>query len=362
MRHKTLSKLYGFEDYSIILLFSSDYLTKPNNYYISSYLDSQSMYITSKQLSLQVDSRKLLTEHCAIEENKEALNNAKTVWVHSDCTIPRALFSSLYKKTKTAWSADIVIVPETVNDNYTVDKALVYINESDKIVTIVPIYKNEDLEIAQALKIGDAFRDHCVANLCSYWSGMVKVDTVLDSRLMYFGDVIRTEYNNYALVDILTSQVPSDRIVFEDTFQKSLTNESNAITKEILLSIREMLCSKDTSVVNTALKSLATLDWIHYPNCVRLIFNYTTSNNWKYVNAADSVLVKYMFKTLAGNAYKNNYPGKYDRTISSDDYELFKDLYAVLEKIDSSDVLQFLRYYNFMAVDYDGKLVPSLKL
>lgn len=362
MRHKTKSILYGFEDYSIIILSSVDYLTKPNNYYISSYLDSQSVYITSKQLSLQTDTKKLFIEHCAIEENTEALNTAKTVWVHSDCTIPRALFSSLYKKTKTAWSADIVIVPETVNDNYTVDKALVYINESDKLITIVPIYKNEDLEIAQALKIGDTFRDHCVANLCSYWSSMVKVDTVLDSRLMYFGDVVRTGYNNYALVDILTSQVPSDRIVFEDTFQKSLSNESNTITKEILLSIKEMLCSKDTSVVNTALKSLAALDWIHYPNCVRLIFNYTPSDNWKYANAANSVLVKYMFKTLAGDVSRNRYPGRYDRTISSDDYELFKDLYAVLEKIDSSDVLQFLRYYNFMAVDYDGKLVPSLKL
>ena len=184
---------------------------------------------------------------------------------------------------------------------------------------------------------------------------------MLDSTLEYCGPLATVEKRDSYIIDLLNHTVPTEKTVFEDTIMKSLGNTENKPTLENLISIRDMLDSKDSDVVTSALKALASMDYVNYPNSVITILR-DNIYNWRYNSAVTSTAVKYMLKSLLGRTYVGKWIGYNKETISQEDYNLLQQLINHL----SNDNEQYarLQYYSempFMFKDCNMQLLPRLE-
>ena len=92
------------------------------------------------------------------------------------------------------------------------------------------------------------------------------------------------------------------------------------------MSIKEMIMSEDPSVQEMALKTLSAMDYMHYPQSVKLMFDSVNfrARGWLYsTKVRNAVSVKYMFKQLFNNGNGRRIFFR-EVTISKKDWEVFK--------------------------------------
>jgi hypothetical protein len=240
--------------------------------------------------------------------------------------------------------------------------------EADKVIVAVTLDGEEAIKKFDNYIVGTQFRNFATGNP-SYGNAWVRGDVscdnchIMDSELFYVGEVLTVPNSCSFVADILTNSIPRDKIVWETSVMESLGNDTNQLSLDNLISIKDMLESSDDNTVSAGLKSLSMMDWIHYPNSVRFILREIDNKwNWAYNKACDSTSVKYMLRSLSPNTNsRGRWPGEYDHTIYKEDYDLFKQLKIHFDKCTPENVLSYMRYFNFMTVTPAGLISPSIK-
>jgi len=291
-------------------------------------------YTYTKKANANISSRATLTTLLGVEE--KSLSDVKKIYVHPSCKIPRTQVFSKYEKCLNPWIADAVIVP--MLDNYIPYSKCFIIMEGEKNYYYVDLIYTvegtlseppEFLETLSRFSAGEKVTGMEIVNPFSQCSDHLipySLSDLMDAELIYCGRCFKMNENSLWLADLDTMAIPSDRLVSEKSVMASLSNEENQIDCDTLMSIKEMIMSEDPSVQEMALKTLSAMDYIHYPQSVKLMFDSVDfrARGWLYnTKVRNAVSVKYMLKQLFNNGNGRRIFFR-EATISKKDWEVFK--------------------------------------
>lgn len=349
-------KLYGFEDYKTLM--TNQYvLEQCAHSSIHTDYDENAIGFFGSTLNNKYDAYNMDFEKPLYEDHKELLKDAKKLYIHPSCSIPRSLVSVKFQKCLNPWLADAVILPKYNKGSVSPKRAAVFINDDAKIIVIIYVWRDDKYDLFFKKLSEDTKFENILGNTPDYYE--CDSHDVLNAEFTYYGEIISMNPKNFIL-DILTNNIPLSKTVCEDSLQSALSSEDNKITLETLVSIKEMLDSSDNDTFSVALKTLATLDYTHYSNSVKFILKNLYTYQW-YNSAANSTSVKFMMKQLSGTTNKRRWPGNYSDTIYPQDLELLKELIGHYNP-DSPDtsVQQLLYGMPFMHIDSNGYLTANL--
>lgn len=351
-------KIFGLEDYTVLRM--SDFILRAvmRNSIFSwqSYWHPGNIIIPLQKGICNRTSLKGI-----ITENSDILNNAKSLYIHKACKMPRNIIAQKYKKCLNPWTADAIVVPnEDMDDNVHYEDALIFINEQKKLVIYITDFHNlgdngnfqMGASLMNSLNENSRFDDDT-------WGKFTSQD-VLDARLDYVGKVACVDNKQDYILDIISGTLPKDKFVYEDTVMKSLSNEENKPTLEFMLSIVEMLKSSDEDIQGSALKALANIDYTRYPNSVITVLSDSRSK-WRYNPATYTTAVKFMFKQLGIGSPRIRYITYNSKMISKEDYELVKEILKNIHLDDYPDqYLDYMKSFPFMYETTEGDYLPRL--
>ena len=369
---KNKTYIYGFEEHNVLSFLDNILVQKYDlcpPYYFES---SGGRYIINKDLpakavSTCVASRPYLEyvdfEPALCENHKELLPTAKKLYVHPSCKLSRSMMAEKYGKSIDPFLSDAVVIPKPNYDDFYMNKEAIFVNESEKIVLHIRIDSDIPMEIAKTFKEGDRLGDflNCNVVYSGYMTPVYNIGAIAESRFVYFGELLFIPNTHSYAFDILTHTLPADKIVFEESVQESLSDESNQLTFDSLTSIKDMLDSSDENTVAAGLKSLSMMDWVHYPNSIKFILNQANYYRWRCNAATNSTSVKYMLNTISDCSYRRGWPGEFTEKIYEEDYELFKELKMHYDHLEPDTLMQYICTYNFMACSSEGVVSPRLK-
>ena len=371
------STLYGFEDYKIWSLYVNFInVTYPIAWLWYEYSSNKYITVNGTSIICKDNNYNRKLDENIVKDHKNLIDTAKTVYVHKCCNIPRTLVSSRFKKTLDPWTADIVVIPKSKDLCSNYYKAVLFIDENTKSIImynvgywpeVSPLNDTEKAlwNMSENMKLRDVLPENTDLDIHSRGTtpSQEECESLKDSVLLYKGLLYNIVPKEEYLMDICTNSLPKDKIVFEDTLQSALGTEENKITFESLISIYEMLNSKDADAINAGLKSLAMMDYVHYSNSVIYMLNQLDSHNYRWCKASNSTAVKFMLRHLCGEIRtyrRSTYLGESD-TVYEEDYELYKQLVEHFDKRDNVSILDKMIYVNFITINSEGMLVPRLK-
>lgn len=344
-------KLIGFEEYNTVEVNTSIWYASAYSY-IGIY-ECSVMYVPDTLLP--IDPTKNFSPYNEFKEHPEVLNTAKKIYVYPYCTISRTFISSKYKKCLNPWLADAVVIPslEYVGCLHT-SLIAAFLIESTNQLLILPVCETikDNFDFTE----GKPLQEFCAHDINSFCWGR-SISNISEARLVYYGNTYCINSRNKYLIDLLTNNVPLDKLVFEESVLRQLGNESNKLTCESALSLADMLYSTDSDTVGAALKSLAMMDYIHYPNSVIYVLS-NSGPRWVYNKALQSSAVKFMMAQLGGSA-KRVARGSYTEQITLQDYNLFQELLKESCTRTGANPWDTLRHMPFMSTD-NAVLVPKL--
>lgn len=348
---------YGFEEYDV---FWCSYAGLFTNGCYSPWpaRQSQIIYPLNEPLNLLADTPQFMH---TVEDHTELLQTARKVYVHPDCTIPRNLITTKYRKALMPYSADVVVVPKAESKYHPRENFLLFTMEPPmdrKKIIAVPIYTWEEkthealTRKDPPLSIGCKLKDVVHPSNCGCLRNWA------DAELVYKGQCLRIDKSDSYVIDLLTHILPNDRTVSQKSMLRALGSESNTPDFDTLSSIDDMLGSEDLSVVDAALKTLAALDYVSYPESVKMVL---MSCNYKDTKALHSSSVKFMLKTLTGsnNMKRNHF---YSRFISQKDFDIFMKLLAKkYQNTRHSSLINYCYSLPFLIVDAQENILPRIK-
>ena len=365
------NKIYGYEDYNIYCI-NSDIVNdaKLTRYHTYDYSWHTGRYVQlPKHLYAHERSRSEYVKvfNSMIKENKELLVEGKKVYVHPDCKLPRTTLYQKYKKCNNPWIADIVVIPKFDANIFDIDENYaVFVNEDTKdAFGMRAEWYDRDTHkyVHDLISVGDKLGDIAKASAESFITLQAESNfnmlSLYNSICDYLGPMCKIYKNNSALEDILTSNLPLDKAIYEDTIMASLSSQENQISVEVLSSIREMLDSDDIDTRASAIKALAQMDYMSYPISVEFVL--LMSGRYLYDNACNSTAAKFMFKTLFGGTARSR-RRSYATTISQKDFDVFLPLVKQNYKTeDDNEALACVDYYDFLYRDADYKVRARIK-
>lgn len=371
---KKHTHIHGFEDYNIVCIGDSC-LTSTYGFYVPYSFDtSTGTYIINKDLPVKAYNvsrpehyyiKEVIFEPRIDTDNKKLLDSAKKVFVHQSCTISRSLIAEKYKKSLNPFLSDVVVIPKPDYGDFRIWDVALFVHEEDKIIIMVTLSDDETKKKANAFTLGQKLKKYAICEPKRSYQGHApyNIDHILDAELMYVGELLYIPNCQSWAMDVLTLNIPADKLVYESTVQDTLGNSTNQLDFDSLCSIMDMLNSSDEDTVSAGLKSLSMMDWMHYTQSVKFILMNTNNKyNWIYNKASNSTSVKYMLRTISGSsAYRRRWPGDYDNEIYEADYELFKKLKCHYHKIQAEDIINSIRNMDFIRVNSDGVMVPNIK-
>lgn len=261
------------------------------------------------------------------------------VYLHPDCTIPRAKVTQKYTRVLKADKADICIVPKLERACNTENLAIFLNKEKNKIYvleTALEWSKNKyiyytaekcaDFTLGSCiLDINPSLRDTFIKERTYYRTPndtftMSNWKDFLASSLIYYGPVISLNTKEYWIVDVLYNKLHD--IITEDKLLATLGDSTNEFTKEAYDNLREMLNSSDSTVVGLGLKAVAEMDYEKYRNTtVHLLAN--NQSRWCRNDMRSSASVKYMLNYLnLWRCTKENYTS----TTTQEDFALMQEV------------------------------------
>lgn len=356
---------YGFDDYNVVII-SSSLLTDMdvNSWSLRAWWEHINLIPLSDKYHSEYYGNGLSTDF--IENHKELLETAKSLYVHPSCSIPRTSISQKYKKNLNPWLADAVVIPipDSSNSGCIYEDA-VFINENAKMVLVVSRIYNDDLQAKlKDVKKGTKVKDliypetaYRIEKIISSGFDAYNLKEALDAEFDYYGKMLHSEKKSSYVFDIVSGAVPESKLVFESDVIRSLSGEENALTFENLVSLQEMLSSTDEDIVASAVKALSSMDYPNYPNSVKYILS--ESSMWKYNKATHTTAAKYMFKFLLGGTARS-YIRFRDKTISEDDYNILKRLVEHYQQSEQG-AIEWLRIQDFTYEDENYNVFPRLK-
>ena len=298
------------------------------------------------------------------------------IYLHSDCTIPRAKVTQKYTRVLKADKADICVVPKLERKSNTENLAIFLNKEKNKIYVLEnalewnknkPIYytaeKCANFTLGSCiLDINPSLRDTLIKEKKYYGFNnafsMSNWKDFLASSLIYYGPVISLYTKESWIVDVLYNKLHD--IITEDKLLATLGDSTNEFTKEAYDNLREMLNSSDSTVVGLGLKAVAEMNYEKYRNTtVHLLAN--NQSRWCKNNMRSSASVKYMLNYL--NLWRCIIEN-YTSTTTQEDFALMQeavksDFQERVEYIQK----QFNKKFPFAKLDltYQFEISPKLK-
>ena len=253
-----------------------------------------------------------------LKENKNIIDDIKSVYITPNCKMSRSQITNKYKKTLNPWLADAIIIPEldtkTQNKCHLLSNVAVFINELHKTVYIIEI-DSKDTTMLLTLKenVGKSLRSIINENQQPWYDP----SATYDSTLEFFGRALSIPSSESWICDILTGIIPNNKLLYESTLAKSLGSADNKFTADSISNIIDLLSSSESETISVGLKALANMDYNNFPNIAIYILrnNYC---NWVNNKARHSVAVKYMLNILKCD---KGYPS-FNNTTTDEEYAI----------------------------------------
>ena len=353
-------KVYNFDDYKVHR-FTTHILTMDDfpTWDIDCWANN-SLIVPIENIPYEYEK----VDWAKIVQEEPLKSSDKTLYIYPTCKIPRALVEQKYKKVLNPWLADRVVIPKLGITNVSLYIALFVNEEAQTIVYINCGYdtgaRDKINSLQKGVSLQDVLTQKQLGRLYEYENNYnlpYKMIDILNAKLEYFGTAIIVPKNEEYKAEILTGILPKNKIVYEDSVIASVQNTSTAPTYDNLISLADMLDSSDSDTVGSAIKALAAMDYIHYPNSIKYLLQNTSM--WKYNNATNSTAAKFMFKKLLGGTARR--PVRYgDSFITEEDYNLFEKLVRHFNK-NVEDVSTYLKWYPFTYEDENFGVHPRIK-
>ena len=260
------------------------------------------------------------------------------VYLHPDCTIPRAKVTQKYTRVLKADKADICVVPKLERKSNTENLAIFLNKEKNKIYVLgnaLEWNKNKYIYCTAEkcanftlgsciLDINPSLRDTFIEEKKYYGDfnntfSMSNWKDFLASSLIYYGPVLSLNTKEYWIADMLYNKIHD--IITEDKLLATLGDSTNEFTKEAYDNLREMLNSSDSTVVGLGLKAVAEMNYEKYRNTT--IHLLATNPRWERNDMRSSASVKYMLNYL--DLWKSSRE-HYSSTITQEDFILMQEV------------------------------------
>ena len=287
------------------------------------------------------------------------------LFLHSNCTIPRAKVTQKYTRVLNINKADICVVP-TPDKYYRTRCVAIFLNRSKgKIYTIlndIIWVKNNSYIVSERCSkyplgtkitsIIPSLENSSVDDrYCNATEAKIRQENwcdFLDATLVYYGHALILPSKSKWVGDYLYGTMHD--VVSEDKILATLGDSTNELTREIYNNISEMLNSTDSTVVGLGLKTLAELDYEKYHNTSTYLLQ-TTWKKWQNNKMKTNAGVKYMLKFLG---LRNNGFARYSNSITSEDFNFLKEIIETdFSKSINSLVKDFIGRYPFAKIDYN---------
>lgn len=298
------------------------------------------------------------------------------VYLHPNCTIPRAKVTQKYTKSLKPGKADICVVPKLKKEINTENLAIFINKDKNKIYVIETItnwdqgklhyYTSEKCKNftlgSSILDINPSLRDTIIVERVYYNDpnintfSMENWNDFLASTLLYYGPVVSLYTKEFWIIDVLYNKLHD--IITEDRLLATLGDSTNEFTKEVYDNLREMLNSRDDTVVGLGLKAVAEMDYEKYRNtAIHLLAN---NKSWSRNDMRSSTSVKYMLNYLGlwRSPIEN-----YAYTTTQEDFDLMQEVVKndFKERIKNVNKLFNLRFpFAKLDLSYQFEVSPKL--
>lgn len=311
---------------------------------------------------IEKDNRNYIDIKSLLNTSVPTFDFSSKLFLHSNCTIPRVKVTQKYTRVLNANKADICVVPTPIT-YYNAISVAIFLNNSKGKIYIVgsPFF----------IKSSDTFIEFCkqyplgttVATINPSIKSFTKAPyfkisftpdrqenflDLLDAKLIYCGRALYLSSKDKWIGDYLYNTMHN--VVSEDKILATLGDSTNELTREIYNNISEMLNSKDSTVVDLGLKTLAELNYEKYHNTSAYLLQ-STWKKWQNNKMKPNASVKYMLKFLG---LRNNGFARYSNSITSEDFNLLKEMIETdFSKSINRLVRDFIGKYPFAKIDYN---------
>lgn len=308
--------------------------------------------------------------------DKNLLTDKSKLFIHPNCTIPRAKITQKYKRVIKKEKADFCVIPiypQSINGE---EIAIFKNEETSQIFVVIPhtrwyrgkpvLYVPKMCEFAETgspilnivpnlikTSIGDqeVVRDGITFNKDT-WTNFI------NSTLMFYGPSVWVTSNDKYIADIIYNELHN--VLREDDILTSINDEENIFNKDIYDSMLSMLNSDDESTIGIALKTISELDYVKYYNTIGHLLT-SCSQKWRDNNMKNTVSVKHMLNFL--KIRQTNVP-TYLKETTQEDFDL------MIETIKSEFIHEIAEYQNSflgsypfinLEFSYNFNITPNLK-
>ena len=287
------------------------------------------------------------------------------LFLHPNCTIPRAKVTQKYTRVLNINKADICVVP-TPDKYYKTRYVAIFLNRSKgKIYTIlndIILVKNNSYIASERCSkyplgtkitsIIPSLENSSVDDkYCNTTEAKIRQENwrdFLDAILVYCGHALILPDKSKWVGDYLYDTMHD--VISEDKILATLGDSTNELTREIYNNISELLNSKDSTVVGLGLKTLAELDYEKYHNTSAYLLQ-STWEKWKNNKMKTNASVKYMLKFLG---LRNDGFTRYSNSITPEDFNFLKEIIETdFSQSINSLVESFIGKYPFAKIDYN---------
>jgi hypothetical protein len=202
--------------------------------------------------------------------------------------------STKYNKSLDAWTADVVAIPEAQEYDITKENIAVFVNEDEKIVVLAPYSEDDKCDFESGLPYSSVCNNNALYKWCLSHECTDKFSSILQSTLIWHGSATKVELSASWIADLMTGMLPSNKLVYEKTLMESLGSEDNKVTLDSLVSLISMLKSPDDDTVAVGLKSIASMDYVHYTASIVFALQLDMYN-YKYNKAIEIIGIIYIW-------------------------------------------------------------------
>lgn len=302
------------------------------------------------------------------------------LYLHPNCSIPRAKVTQKYTRVIKPEKADICVVPK-LERTLNTKNISIFINRNKYklfILTNYSYWNNNKLSTyasdicskfpleSSILDINPCLKNSFIKNSNSYncsdsssYTQPEEWKDFLESTLLYYGPVVYLNNKETWIADLLYNKLHD--VITEDRILDTLGDSTNKFTKEVYDSFKEMLNSSDSSVIALGLKAIAEMDYKTYHNTVvHLLYS---NSKWFYngVKQNSSSSVKYMLNYLG---LWRSVLDKYTRTITQEDFDLMQEVAVSTFKRKVEDLKKSFNLdfpFTNLELSYQFKISPRLE-
>lgn len=382
-----MTTVYKFETFDTFLVdnYLLDNVATKDPYwpFYNNYGDNQLLFPVPKNVKIDdLDEARLsgyINPSQFLSNPIPSFNYQSILYIHSNCTLPRAKITQKYKRVLKPDAAHICVVPTITHTYRTYQMAIFANREANKVFIIQMGYRwsqgrkiivgNDISYFATGSKITDInpnilkysfpeteyykARASSQPRLYTYKNWV----DLLDSSLVYYGPVLIAKSQDRWVGECMYNKMHD--IISETALLSSLEDKGNDFSKEIYDNIVDMLNSRDLDTIGLGLRAIAELNYKKYYNTTLYLLN-NAPERWRDSPIKYNVSVKYMLKYLGIWNYRLE---KYATETTQEDFDMMNSI--LLNDFNNRNknlIAEFQRKYPFVEVDFSSTLHLTPKL